>query len=228
MKQHPLARALPLATLLLIGSAGARAAELSGRLTLVEGNKRPTSEYRQAVVYFTPSKPVAAKPLAAPPEVVMARKEFVPRVLAVTAGSTVRFPNGDPILHNAFSVSRPNDFDLGLYRNPEARELVFKQPGVVTVFCNVHHAMVAYVLVLETPFFTQPGRDGTFRLEGLPAGPGTLTVWHERAELSTRPVEVPAAGPLELRVEITKPKVQSHLNKLGKPYEKDPRGRRYR
>lgn len=235
MKRQPIARILSFAFLLpIFGEPGvARAAELAGRLTLAEGGKKPSSEYRQTVIYFTPSKAVAAKPVsssatAEPPQIVMARKEFAPRVLAITAGSKVRFPNGDPILHNAFSVSRPNDFDLGLYRKGESRELVLEHPGVVTVFCNVHHAMVAYVLVLETPFFTQPRPDGGFRLEGLPAGAGTLTVWHERAEPWSRTLELPSPAPIEIRVEITKPKVPPHLNKFGKPYERDPRGRRYR
>lgn len=69
----------------------------------------------------------------------------------VPAGSTVRFPNQDSILHNVFSVSRANRFDLGLYRRGEGKSATFRQPGVVRVFCNVHHSMVAYVVVVETP-----------------------------------------------------------------------------
>ncbi len=87
---------------------------------------------------------------------VTVRKEFLPRVLAVPAGSKVRFPNQDPILHNVFSVSGENRFDLGLYKQGEAKEAHLLQAGMVNVFCNVHHSMVGYIAVLETPFTRAP------------------------------------------------------------------------
>ena len=127
---------------------------------------------RQAVVYFEPASPQPVRAAEKPFEMVTRRKELVPRLLVIPRGSRVRFPNEDPILHNVFSVSAPNQFDLGLYQQGPGKEKRFEQPGVVRVYCNVHHDMVAYILVLDTPYRASPDADGEFALTGLPAGPG--------------------------------------------------------
>ena len=161
-------------------------------------------------------------------EIVTVRKEFLPRTLAVPVGSTVRFPNQDVILHNVFSVSGKNRFDLGLYKRGDGKTATFEQPGVVRVFCNVHHNMVAYVLVVDTPFSTSPDFNGGFRLEDLPDGPGTLKVWHERSEPYSQEVTLPLDGPLNIQLTVSKPRVPRHTNKFGKPYARRRSGRSYR
>ena len=92
------------------------------------------------------------------------RKQFLPRVLAIGAGESVRFPNEDPILHNVFSQSPDNAFDTGQYGRGEGKTTRFDKPGLVRVYCNVHHSMVGHILVLDTPHFTRPSSDGRFRL----------------------------------------------------------------
>jgi len=186
------------------------------------------SEVRNAVVWFMPRAGTQVTPPAEPFEIITVKKDFVPRTLAVPLGSKVKFPNQDPILHNVFSVSGSNSFDLGLYRQGQARAASFDHAGVVRVFCNVHHDMVAYVVVLETPYFTSPDAEGRFRLADLPAGPGTLTVWHERSELVSQDVEVPANRPLDIGLEVTKARIPPHRDKTGKPYSRNRRGRGYR
>jgi hypothetical protein len=101
----------------------------------------------------------------------------------------------------------------------------YDRPGVVRVFCNVHHSMVAYVVVLATRFFAVPDARGAFALAGLPAGDGTLTVWHERAEPSAVEVRVPAAAPLRVQLATTKPRVPPHLNTFGRSYRRAGRDR---
>lgn len=204
------------------------AADLRGTLNLTGkyARGRQAADLRTTFVWFTPDAPVSVTPPEEPYEIVTVRKEFTPRTLAVPVGSTVRFPNQDPILHNVFSVSDPRPFDLGLYRQGEGGSVTFDRPGVVRIYCNVHQSMVAYVLVLETPHSTRPGADGSFRLDGLPPGPGTLTVWHERGDPVTRQVTLPSDGPLSIAVPVTKPRVPRHLNKRGKPYQRK-RGKRY-
>lgn len=210
-------------------AAAAAGAELEGRIVLARGTSGKTArEVRTAQIYFTPDTPVAVTPPAEPFEIVTVRKEFLPRALTVPVGSRVRFPNQDVILHNVFSVSGKNKFDLGLYRRSDGEETTFQHPGLVRVFCNVHHSMVAYVLVTETPFSTTPEVDGNFRLTGLPAGPGTLTVWHERSKPHRQQISIPASGPLEVRLEVSKPRVPRHSNKFGKPYARKRSGRAYR
>lgn len=213
-------RALVAAVVLCAGAGAAAAAELRGRMQLVTKAGKPArgSDLRQSIVYFEPADPHRVAPAPGPIDMVTREKKFVPRVLVVAKGSRVRFPNQDAILHNVFSVTPQNAFDLGLYPQGPGKEKRFDNPGLVRVFCNVHHAMVAYVLVLETPFHTVPDAQGAFTLTGLPAGPGRLTVWHEQAEPWTVELTLPHAGLVAARVPVTRPRIPPHLNKLGKAY----------
>jgi plastocyanin len=218
--------------LLLLASVAAGragAADLAGRVQLLADGKPVSSgEVREAVVSYEPRPSVPVQPTPQPLEIVMREKEFLPHVLAVTRGSTVRFPNADPILHNVFSVSPENPFDLGLYGNGPGKTCTFAAAGLVRVYCNVHHSMVAYVLVLDTPFFASPAPDGTFRLTGLPEGEGTLRVWQERCDPWSVEVRVPAAGLVDVRIEITHRRLPPHLDKFGKPYRETRSDRSYR
>jgi plastocyanin len=205
---------------------------------LAHGGRRPArgEAVDEAIVWF---EPLWTDPEVRAGEAVVETvdKSFVPRVLAVTVGSAVRFSNRVPILHNVFSVSRGNAFDLGLLEQGPGEEVTFERSGVVRVFCNVHHDMVAYLLVLETPWFAHPDERGRFVLRGLPPGPGTLHVWHERADPAQVPVTVETAsgagsaagsatavspglppGGVEIRLEISKPRIPPHLNKFGRRY----------
>ncbi len=217
------ARALIGALALL--ASGAQAADLEGQIRLTGGGKNGAAEMAGAVIYFEPSAPVAAPAPPIPFEVATVRKAFSPRVLAVPPGSSVRFPNQDPILHNVFSLSGANRFDLGLYRAGDGKSTTFDHPGVVRIFCNVHHDMVAYVLVVDTPYIARPDSEGRFRLEDIPDGPGTLTVWHERATEWKRSLTVPLDAPQLVELALSKSRVPKHRNKLGRPYAR--RARRY-
>jgi plastocyanin len=217
MRRLALLSALLLA---LAAPAQPQSAELRGRLELLQDGRRVQGA-QDAVVYFTPAA-AARRPAAAPVfEITTQRKEFRPRTLVVPVGSTVSFPNQDPILHNVFSVSGANAFDLGLLPKGSGKAATFREPGLVRVFCNVHQAMTAYVLVVDTPHSVSPDATGAFRLTGLPPGPGILSVWHERGEVVTREVTVPAAAPLIVSLPVSKPRVPRHLNKFGKPYRTD-------
>lgn len=214
--------------MLLLAGAANRQAPLDGTVRLMDGRKDETSkEFRSALVWFEPERKVAVEAPRTPFEMTTVRKEFQPKVMAVPVGATVSFPNQDPILHNVFSVSGRNRFDLGLYRGGEAEEARFTQPGVVRVFCNVHHSMVAYVAVLDTPFYGRVGRDGTFRLDGVPSGPGRLTIWHDRAEPRSLDVVLPLTSPLRVDLQLTKDQIPRHRNKFGKPYTRKRRGKAY-
>lgn len=204
--------------------------ELQGRL-VIDDNRSKDADPREAVISFVPAGGGRTAGAATPEAggehtLTTVRKDFSPRVLAVPLGATVRFPNEDPILHNVFSVSGRNRFDLGLFGRGEAGEKTFEHAGVVRVYCNVHPDMAASVLVLDTPYVARPAADGRFTISGLASGEGTLTVWHERAESLVRTIHLPLDGALTLELELSRPRVPSHLNKFGKPYDKR-RGRRY-
>ena len=98
---------------------------------------------------------------------------------------------------------------------------------MVRVCCNVHHAMVAHVVVLDTPHYTRVDADGRFRLAGLPDGPGELTVWNDRATPHTVAVEAGGPEPIEVALVADRPAVPRHANKLGKPYARSRRSKAY-
>jgi len=223
-----LARSIPLLALCaaaaLVGTVAAAredTAQISGTLVLVQEGRSVTDGVDQAVVFFTPAKKPRVATADDVPEMATVKKSFQPRLLVVPVGAKVRFPNQDPILHNAFSVSGGNAFDVGLYGKGPGKLVTFKEPGLVRVFCNVHQQMAGYVLVVDTPYSTAPDKKGGFSLAGLPAGPGTLSVWHERGEMLTQQVTLPAAAPVRLSLAVSKPRVPRHLNKFGKAYSTD-------
>jgi plastocyanin len=108
-------------------------------------------------------------------------ESFVPHVLPVPRGSTVEFPNSDPIFHNVFSLSRAAAFDLGRYPRGNSRSVRFDEPGVIRVFCHIHSDMSAVILVLENPLFSIPDSSGEYEISGIPPGSYSVIAWHERS-----------------------------------------------
>lgn len=198
----------------------ASAAELSGHIDLTaEGKPLRPEEAQDAIVYFVPKRGVQAIPVTPPQSMSTVRKQFTPRVLATTVGSEVRFPNQDPILHNAFSTSKENAFDVGLYAQGDGQAVTFKNPGYVRVYCNVHHSMIGHILVLNTPYFVRPDAAGNFALKNLPGGDGDLVVWHERATPWHTVLDpAGAAKALTVPLELSQRRIAPHMNKFGKPY----------
>jgi len=119
-------------------------------------------------------------------------ERFLPHVLPVVRGTTVAFPNDDPLFHNVFSLSRAKSFDLGRYPRGSARSVTFDHAGIVQVFCHIHSDMNAFVRVLSNPFFTSPGDDHRFVIDDVPEGDYTIVAWHERIKPITQRVHVSA------------------------------------
>jgi plastocyanin len=160
------------------------ASTVSGRIELAdsrEASVRKKMDYSGVVVSLHPvNTPVAFR---APRRARMIQKDktFTPHVLAVQVGATVEFPNLDPIFHNAFSNYNGELFDVGLYPPGSSRSVHFTRPGVVRVFCNIHSAMSAVIVVLDSPYFATTNRAGEYEIKDVPPGPYLLTVFHERA-----------------------------------------------
>ena len=119
---------------------------------------------------------------------------FSPHVLAVGVGTYVDFPNNDQTFHNVFSLSKIGRFDLGRYGRNESKFVRFDKPGIVRVFCDIHSHMSAFVLVFNHPFHTTTSDDGRYRLDNVPPGTYSVTVWHEGAARDSRSITIPAAG----------------------------------
>jgi len=105
-------------------------------------------------------------------------KQFVPYVTAVQVGTAIMFPNKDNIRHHVYSLSPAKRFELPLYTGVPAVPVVFDKEGFVTLGCNIHDWMIAYVAVLPTPYFQVTGQDGHVALKNLPPSQYTVFVWH--------------------------------------------------
>jgi plastocyanin len=153
---------------------------------------------RDFVVSIEGPTPAGASVAAAPAVVTQKGAVFSPRILPIVVGTTVEWPNDDDIFHNVFSISEAKEFDLGLYKNPEKRQVTFNRAGRVDVLCSIHTQMSAVVLVLENPFFAKSDEQGRYAITGLPAGEYTVRAWHERLPGIRRKVTVPANGAVRL------------------------------
>jgi plastocyanin len=152
-------------------------------------------------------------------------RHFRPHVLAISVGSTVDFPNLDPIYHNAFSNFSGQPFDTGLYPPGTNRSIVFTSPGIVRVFCNIHPTMSAIIAVSPTPWYALTGSPGTYQIPNVPPGEYQLRIFYERAlpenlKFLERRISVPEEGlrlPL-ISISETGYIPVPHLNKHGKEY----------
>jgi len=215
-----------------IGLQQASAQSIEGKIT-ISGKQAKKAMLKDVVVYYEPVNQVKSEALAEPHEVIMKNKAYHPRVSVVPVGSELKISNRDSILHNAFSPSRSNQFDLGLYGKNKEKIHLLNRSGVVRIFCNVHYHMVAFVLVIETPYYTLTDENGKFNLEGLPPGKGKLFFWHERANRVVKNITVVANGELAANqkiavdIPITKRRIPVHKTKTGKSYKKKRRRRGY-
>ena len=184
---------------------------IQGRLELVAGQKQrvDAGEVADGLVYFLP-KAGNPKPKPGYFTIRTHSKGFSPALLVVPAGSTVAFPNRDTVLHNVFSRTPGATFDLGNYGPGQSRQQVFTRPGLITVNCNVHYTMRATVVVMATPYYTRPDKNGRFELTGLPPGPGTLVYWHPRTAAATTQIALPNATAQEQTLIATKPRSDHH------------------
>jgi plastocyanin len=152
-------------------------------------------DLRRSVVYLD-SAPSLAFPDIEPQRATMDQRSetFVPRVLAITVGTTVDFPNSDRVYHNVFSLSGPRRFDLGRYATGRSRSVRFDRPGIVRVFCEIHSHMSAYILVFNHRFFSVTGPDGRYQIARVPPGRYTLVAWNEGSIRESRPIAVGEDG----------------------------------
>jgi plastocyanin len=196
------------------------AAPVNGKVTFLtrRGQKPAVNE---TLVWLDPVGKAAKKP-GATFSLATRSKTFIPHVLAVPAGSTVAFPNEDPITHNLFSLTPGNAFDLGLYRKGSGKTHKFDAPGVVNVYCNIHPNMSAVVHVMSTPYYGFAGANGDYSFD-VPPGKYRLTAWNEQGGTASTDIEVLADGKVTgatlLTIDGRNFRATQHMNKFGKTYK---------
>jgi plastocyanin len=154
-----------------------------------------------AVIVFDPldATPAPSRETAIIDQV---NKTFVPRVSVVRAGTAITFPNSDHIRHQVYSFSNAKKFTLKLYAGSPRTAVIFDQTGLVILGCNIHENMVAYVGVVDSPYFAKLTDSGTTTLN-LPAGRYRLRVWHPNAVAAVPPREIAvAAAPMSVSLSI--------------------------
>ncbi len=127
---------------------------------------------------------------------------FAPDLIVIPVGSTVEFPNFDPIFHNVFSLSSAQPFDLGFYAKSQSRSITFNRPGIVQMYCHIHSHMYAGIIVTASPFWAKPGTDGKFSFTNVPAGHYRLMAWHNIAGLHQVEVDVPESGTATVTIRV--------------------------
>ena len=149
-----------------------------------------------AVVWLdAPGTPTAVRPKAVLDQ---RNLSFSPRVLAVRVGTTVEFPNNDRVFHDVFSFRDGKKFELGLYPVGVVKQVPFDRAGLSRVFCNIHPAMAAYVLAVDTPYFAVSDRQGRFTIAEIPPGTYTYHAWRPGGEILTGSTAVRAGTPLDI------------------------------
>lgn len=131
-----------------------------------------------------------ATPPKAPVEIDQKNMEFIPHVLPVVVGTTVRFLNSDTVAHNVFSPE--GKYNLGTWPTGQTKDHVFDKPGAYTQLCRVHPEMEGYVVVLDTPYFAKTDKGGEFEIKDVPAGKYKLVAWSEKLKRAEQDVTVEA------------------------------------
>ena len=129
------------------------------------------------VVYAIPRSGVIPKP-GHTSSIAQIDKQFSPKVTVIQTGSSVNFPNRDNVRHHVYSFSPAKSFEIKLYVGPPPEPVVFDKPGDVVLGCNIHDQMLAFVYVVDTPFFAKTDNAGNATIKGLGAGEYDFAVWH--------------------------------------------------
>lgn len=159
-----------------------------------DAEQDPIAFERSRVVLYLegPSPSAASRPTSDQIQIKQIDRRFLPDLVVVAVGSTVSFPNMDPIFHNIFSLSRPRTFDLGTYDKGETRKVQFPKPGIVDVYCHLHPNMAATIVVTPNRWYAQPDRSGQYQIPDIPPGQYTLVAWHKTAGFFRKQIVIEA------------------------------------
>ncbi len=155
-----------------------------------------TNPFDDIIVYLTPvDRKPELLPILPKPQLNQKNQTFVPRVLAITNGTTVEIINEDKIYHNVFSYSRIQSFNIGKRPTGVVYDQTFNNSGAIQVFCNIHPNMSSYVLVLDTPYFVKTDDEGYYVFNNIPAGKYWLEIFHPEFGTEKRQVTIKNGTP---------------------------------
>jgi plastocyanin len=166
--------------------------------------KDPLAWERSHVVVYIEGdlRSAATSTTAATASIEQKDRQFFPDLVTIPAGSSVSFPNFDPIFHNVFSLSKPKSFDLGNYPKGQSKSVMFPKAGTVFVYCHLHPNMSATIVVTPNKWSTIANADGQFSLKDLPPGKYTIVAWHKTAGAFKQTIDVSDAAPAHVHFVI--------------------------
>ncbi|MEQ1658840.1 MAG: methylamine utilization protein [Hylemonella sp.] len=167
---------------------------------VLQGSGRPLAD---AVVFLeSPQARRQVRPLMKA-EMGQAGKQFVPQVLVVTTGTEVDFPNRDTVRHHVYSFSSVKKFELKLYIGTPTQPVLFDQPGIAVLGCNIHDQMVGWIVIVDTPYFGRTAAQGQVVLDKLPPGNYRLRSWHPGLPVGAAALDQAVSVPAEGRLAVT-------------------------
>src|SRR5258706_7773166 len=206
------------AALFVIAALPLAAANITGKIAFVtKRGQNPSAA--ETLVWVERLSDASVRTRPGTFQITTRNKMLVPHVLAIPVGSTVVFPNDDPISHNLFSLSSNNAFDLGLYRKGAGKSQKFDTPGIVNVYCNVHPNMSAVIQVMATPYFAFADGNGNFTVTNVPPGKYRLVAWNEQGGQNEVPMEITgAAAPptIAMTLDSRHYRATQHMDQTGK------------
>jgi plastocyanin len=189
-------RRLGISLVVAIVAAGAARVGAAANGTIEGTAKAGSSAAADVVVYVQNAQGPFAPPAAANMD--QRSMKFIPHVLSILVGTSVKFLNSDPTQHNVFT-SDFEKYNLGTWPQGQTKDHVFakcaKAPCVYAQLCRIHPEMEAYIVVLQNPYFAVTDRDGHYKIANVPPGAYSLGVWDAKAKAAARPVTVDAAKP---------------------------------
>jgi plastocyanin len=177
-----------LATATLAGTARADGGTISGKVDV-----QPAKYLEETVVYLK-AVPGSYKPKTH--EVDQRGMKFLPHILIVTQGDTVKFLNHDNVAHNVYSPDGEG-YNLGSFKQNEERSYTFQKAGVYSQLCSVHPEMLGYVFVGQNPYAAVVDKKGGFVIKNVPPGSYQLAVWNSKLKGPEKQVVVTAGKTVE-------------------------------
>lgn len=158
----------------------------------------PPKYLEETVVYLVDSPPPAK-----PRSHAMDQKgmKFIPHILTVAVGDTVKFLNHDGVDHNVYSPDN-DGYNLGMIPKEKSGEHKFDKPGAYSQLCSVHPEMLAYIHVSPSEHAAVVGKDGKFTIKDVPAGTWKIAVWNPKLKAADQSVTVADGKPAAVNFAI--------------------------
>jgi plastocyanin len=181
------------------------------QIQFVDQDNQP-GEFAGVADTRVPVKPISTSKKASQDSAVMDQidMQFSPMVIAITQGQQVRFPNSDNIRHHVYSFSKAKRFETKLYANQPEAPVLFDEPGIVVLGCNIHDSMIGYIFVSAWQHYGTSDKQGMVNLNN-PVTPKTLAYWHPWSltpnQVNTIEVKQwPTDGPFVISLILNPPK----------------------